>query len=330
MTYITSWEEFAKAAERLYISDPLKVRFVMKYRHCSGRLCIKITDDQVAMPYLGPIFGGMNPGKMIALQGTAHPAAQRFSINLQCGPNVNPRDDIALHVDVRFINSTIVRNALVMQQWGSEELHGPFPVARGQPFEFLILAEPHAFKIAINGLHYTEFNHRMPMERVSYLSIDGEVSVTSIRLDGGNTSYMPTPGPMPRAPPSPHAMHYQTGPAPPPPPGYYPTQPGVVPYAGAAYVPPTVLAVPGPYSSPYGRSPHISPRHSPHISRSAAIPIVGGVGAGILAGALLHGHHKHKRHKWMKSGFKHKAFKFKHKHKHGFHMHRWGSSSSSE
>lgn len=26
MTYITIWEEFAKAAERLYLADPMKVK----------------------------------------------------------------------------------------------------------------------------------------------------------------------------------------------------------------------------------------------------------------------------------------------------------------
>ena len=26
MTFITSWEEFSKAAERLYLNDPMKVR----------------------------------------------------------------------------------------------------------------------------------------------------------------------------------------------------------------------------------------------------------------------------------------------------------------
>lgn len=51
MTYLTSWEEFAKAAEKLYIADPLKVRYVIKYRHCTGQVCLKITDDQICLQY---------------------------------------------------------------------------------------------------------------------------------------------------------------------------------------------------------------------------------------------------------------------------------------
>ncbi|XP_074654096.1 signal recognition particle 9 kDa protein-like [Tubulanus polymorphus] len=51
MTYITSWEEFAKAAERLYLADPTKARFSMKYRHCDGKLTVKLTDNHVCLMY---------------------------------------------------------------------------------------------------------------------------------------------------------------------------------------------------------------------------------------------------------------------------------------
>ncbi|XP_035215269.1 signal recognition particle 9 kDa protein-like isoform X1 [Stegodyphus dumicola] len=52
MPYCSTWEEFAKAAERLYITDPMKVRFTMKYRHCDGKLIIKITDNHTCLMYL--------------------------------------------------------------------------------------------------------------------------------------------------------------------------------------------------------------------------------------------------------------------------------------
>lgn len=52
MTYLTSWDEFAKAVERLYLSDPMKVRYSMKYRHCDGKLVLKFTDNQVCLQYL--------------------------------------------------------------------------------------------------------------------------------------------------------------------------------------------------------------------------------------------------------------------------------------
>lgn len=52
MPYLSSWDEFAKAAELLYLEDPNKCRFVMKYRHTDGKLVVKVTDNQVCLMYL--------------------------------------------------------------------------------------------------------------------------------------------------------------------------------------------------------------------------------------------------------------------------------------
>nr|XP_020642266.1 signal recognition particle 9 kDa protein isoform X4 [Pogona vitticeps] len=49
MPHYQTWEEFSRAAEKLYLSDPMKVRVVLKYRHCDGNLCIKVTDDVVSI-----------------------------------------------------------------------------------------------------------------------------------------------------------------------------------------------------------------------------------------------------------------------------------------
>ncbi|XP_033734190.1 signal recognition particle 9 kDa protein-like [Argopecten irradians] len=51
MTFMTSWEEFSKAAERLYLNDPSKCRYTIKYRHCDGKVNVKVTDDTVCLQY---------------------------------------------------------------------------------------------------------------------------------------------------------------------------------------------------------------------------------------------------------------------------------------
>ena len=43
--YIENWESFYQQAVDLYQNDPLKTRFVTKYRHCDGKLTLKVTDD---------------------------------------------------------------------------------------------------------------------------------------------------------------------------------------------------------------------------------------------------------------------------------------------
>lgn len=46
--YVQDWDIFAEQAEALYRSDPLKVRYVLKYRHCDGKAILKVTDDKTA------------------------------------------------------------------------------------------------------------------------------------------------------------------------------------------------------------------------------------------------------------------------------------------
>lgn len=51
MVYIDSWDEYVKAVEQLCLAEPSKFRFVVKYRHCDGKLVIKGTDDKVCLKY---------------------------------------------------------------------------------------------------------------------------------------------------------------------------------------------------------------------------------------------------------------------------------------
>ena len=54
------------------------------------------------------------------------------------------------------------------------------------------------FQIAVNGHHFAEFHCRTPMERVSYLSADGDMMITMITFEGGSLpGHMPGHAPMP-------------------------------------------------------------------------------------------------------------------------------------
>lgn len=73
----------------------------------------------------------------------------RLCLNLQIGPNVAPRDSVALHVALDFSRNLIVRNTIQGQNWGIEETHGP-PVSlvRGQPFKLDILCDAYEYKVS--------------------------------------------------------------------------------------------------------------------------------------------------------------------------------------
>ncbi|CAH1995289.1 unnamed protein product [Acanthoscelides obtectus] len=49
MTYLNSWEDFEKEAERLYLQSPWKVRYTLKYVHSKNQLILKMTDDLVVL-----------------------------------------------------------------------------------------------------------------------------------------------------------------------------------------------------------------------------------------------------------------------------------------
>lgn len=73
----------------------------------------------------------------------------RICINLQIGPNIAPRDAVALHIALDFTRNLIVRNSIQGQNWGVEETHGP-PVAliRGQPFKLDIMCDMYEYKVS--------------------------------------------------------------------------------------------------------------------------------------------------------------------------------------
>ncbi|XP_022189058.2 signal recognition particle 9 kDa protein [Nilaparvata lugens] len=49
--FLKTWEEFEKSAMHLYLKDPMKIRYIMKYTHNKSILKIKITDDVVNLQF---------------------------------------------------------------------------------------------------------------------------------------------------------------------------------------------------------------------------------------------------------------------------------------
>uniref|UniRef100_A0A670YXE8 Galectin n=1 Tax=Pseudonaja textilis TaxID=8673 RepID=A0A670YXE8_PSETE len=101
-----------------------------------------------------------------------------FHINLKAGNNT------AFHLNPRFDENTIVRNSNLNMCWGSEERHLPcgMPLMRGQPFTIWIQCEAHCFKVAVNGLHQFEYNHRIHnLLQINLLEVDGDITLANIQ-----------------------------------------------------------------------------------------------------------------------------------------------------
>lgn len=105
-----------------------------------------------------------------------HHSADRFTIDFQCGP-IWGQDDSAFHISVRPQQGAVVRNTLENKNWGPEERYGGCPIVPGHPYEIEIVAGFHRFNVRVNGSHFCEYNHRIPMHRISYILISGDTTL---------------------------------------------------------------------------------------------------------------------------------------------------------
>ncbi|XP_041097241.1 galectin-9-like isoform X2 [Polyodon spathula] len=135
-----------------------------------------------SIPFTSLIPGGLQEGKMITITGRVLPGSEGFVVNLQCGSHQSPRPDIALHFNPRYEGAQqyVVCNTLQNQNWGSEERKYEMPLQRGTSFTLMILVNPNSYKVAVNGNHFLEFAHRIPIFRVNTIVVEGGVEVTSI------------------------------------------------------------------------------------------------------------------------------------------------------
>ncbi|KAK1605529.1 hypothetical protein QYE76_029416 [Lolium multiflorum] len=51
MVYFDSWDEFVDRSVQLFRADPITTRYMMKYRHCDGKLVLKVTDDRQCLKF---------------------------------------------------------------------------------------------------------------------------------------------------------------------------------------------------------------------------------------------------------------------------------------
>uniref|UniRef100_A0A182NT14 Galectin domain-containing protein n=1 Tax=Anopheles dirus TaxID=7168 RepID=A0A182NT14_9DIPT len=198
-------------------------------KHAAPMATIPIFSPKI--PFLGQIPGGLSPGRMVRVKGMISNHGERCQIHIQSGAAVNPRDDVTLQISIRPNQHAIVRNSIQNQVVGQEESYGGCPIRYGETFDLLILAEVTQYKLAINGVHFCTFPHRLPLHNARFISVSGGVAIYSIISEADHPGSVPV-NPYPPAPPP--IVQYPTPYAPPI---------GFVPNA-----PPSTLPPPPPYT----------------------------------------------------------------------------------
>ncbi|KAH0512975.1 Galectin-4 [Microtus ochrogaster] len=139
------------------------------------------------LPYKRPIPGGLSVGMSIYIQGVAKEKMKRFHVNFSVGQDEGA--DIAFHFNPRFDGwDKVVFNTKQSGQWGSEEKKKSMPFQRGSHFELVFMVLPEHFKVVVNGNPFYEYGHRLPLQMVTHLDVDGDLELQSINFLGGQQS----------------------------------------------------------------------------------------------------------------------------------------------
>ncbi|KAM7139711.1 galectin-9-like [Macrochelys suwanniensis] len=134
-----------------------------------------------SLPFTGPIHGSLRDGLVVIISGTVLPTCDRFQIDFQCGSCPSPQADIAFHFNPRFEEGGyVVCNTFERQSWGSEERKYEMPFLKDRHFDIRVWVEHDSFQVAVNGKHFVEYKHRIPLSKVNNLGVSGGVAVESI------------------------------------------------------------------------------------------------------------------------------------------------------
>ncbi|KAM5133942.1 galectin-4 [Callospermophilus lateralis] len=145
------------------------------------------------LPYNQPIPGGLSIGMSIYIQGVADEKMKRFQVNFAVGQD--PGADIAFHFNPRFDGwDKVVFNSQQGGRWGNEERKRSMPFSKGAPFELVFMIMAEHYKVVVNGNPFYEFGHRLPLQMVTHLQVNGDLHLQSINFLGGQ--FTPNQGPM--------------------------------------------------------------------------------------------------------------------------------------
>ncbi|XP_050559714.1 32 kDa beta-galactoside-binding lectin-like [Spodoptera frugiperda] len=148
-------------------------------------------EPKLPIPVIIPITNGMCPGRRIRINGKTPPGAKRFHVDVQCGPKVNAKEDIAFHFHVHFADNKVVRNHFAASKWGKDESDGGMPFKIGDYFEIFIHCYQDIYRVRVNGNRFCDFIHRISCDKATHVVVDGDCEVSQITFDPCDESAPP-------------------------------------------------------------------------------------------------------------------------------------------
>ncbi|KAK3783450.1 hypothetical protein RRG08_033707 [Elysia crispata] len=135
----------------------------------------------------------LSPGREIVVKGVTFSNSNRFSISLTKG-TCSMSDDTPFYFNPRFDMNLVVRNDFTPQNsWGAtEERDGGFPFSKDSDYEVKIVVRDSHYEIFVDGNHFCNFNHRLPMECIKYLFVTGDTMLQEVETGDENAIVNPS------------------------------------------------------------------------------------------------------------------------------------------
>ena len=95
---------------------------------------------------------------------------------------MHPNQDIIFHMSIWPTAKTIVRNHFQGGGWFKEEFSETC-VSVNETFEVVITVHQEFYKVSINGECLEPFHHRLPLEKVNYVTVCGKISIDHVLIE---------------------------------------------------------------------------------------------------------------------------------------------------
>uniref|UniRef100_UPI001A980219 galectin-8-like n=1 Tax=Gasterosteus aculeatus aculeatus TaxID=481459 RepID=UPI001A980219 len=146
----------------------------------SGDLGVPFRASPPGVPFRAELLSGLSVGRSVSVSGRTNENARSFAVNLRVAGG-----NIALHLNARLKERVFVRNSFLSECWGPEEtkMAAAFPFSAGTYFEMIVLCGPRGFKVAVDGVHQLDYQHRVQdLSRVSELEVLGDVTLMDLKV----------------------------------------------------------------------------------------------------------------------------------------------------
>ncbi|XP_040262434.1 galectin-4-like [Bufo bufo] len=135
------------------------------------------------IPFTSIIAGGLRPGMIVCVQATLPSKYNRFAVNLAAGQD--EPSDIGFHMSARYDGrDRVVFNSKQGDVWGEEEIKRDMPFKSGKVFFIMIEVTRNNYQVFANGESFYEFGYKIPLERVNWLRVSGDITVQELSIVG--------------------------------------------------------------------------------------------------------------------------------------------------